>query len=259
MEQTPLETTLDNFMTVTAKSKVAVIVPLYGYWRDDEQAQLTPEVLKVVLDRIYSSVHQIYMIYTAEPERIPQNIANILLGRVKGGNAKGIKISKGGSYGEYVREGMDYALEETEAQYILIVNPWVMIQQGGIDTLIDRLNHGDDAKIISGYDLRNFLDPERFEEFKAQIPKEERDITFNLAGMTRQIAEMITLDENFHTHKYVERDLWQSMYTKGFEVITSQRIPIFSFEVDWKLYEPEDLVGQDKSHFLEKWGFDPGI
>lgn len=258
MEAT-LEKTLSDFVSVTARSKVVLIVPLFGYWTDKmKETLLDEEVLKASLDRIVSSVHQLYIIFVGEPKRMSVEIQSILAGRAMGGNTQGVAVESGSTYVDYVKAGMDAALHETDAQFIIIVNPWGIVKQNGLDTLVDRINRAD-AKIICGYDLHKDVSPETFDSHFIQIPKEERALTFDFAGMTRQTAEMFELDPNYKTHKYIARDSWQQLYAKGFEVITTQRVLLFMFELNWENLESKEQIEQDKQYFINKWHFDAQI
>ena len=260
-----LDSTIDNFMSVTGKSKVAVVVPLYGFWGDIPDNPVNGEVLKVALDRLYSNVHQLYIIFVAHPQSIPNNmndpnsVANILLGKSKMGNTKNISVSRTASYTEYVNEGIDYAINETNAQFMVVFNPWVMIQEGGLDSLIDRANRADDAKVVSGYDLRMAIEPENFDSYVNYTPSEEWDFSFNLVAMPRFVAEQVSLDPNYKTHVFLERDIWQQVAMRNFAVISTQRVPIFPFDFPWNEYEKRKEFEADKQYFIKKWSFDPGL
>jgi|ERR1035437_616120 hypothetical protein len=255
MEQT-LEKSLDSFMSVTAQSKVAIIVPLFGYWKDMASQQLDKNTLKLVLDRIYSSAHQAYVIFVAD-KRVPDEVANLLVIRAQGLNTQGVMVDVGASYGDYIRAGMKLALEK-DAQYIVNINPWILLQHNAIDILVDRVNRND-AKIVSGYDLRGSIEPVDFVTTSFQIPKEERDLSLDCCAMKRYAAELIGIDSHYKTHLFLARDMWQSMYTQGFDVITSQRVPIYSLDVDWSEMESEADFEADKAYFIGKWKFDPSI
>ena len=251
-----LDNVLNNFIGVTAKSKVAVIVPLFGYDSGNKSSQLGKETLKATLDRIQTSVHQLYIIFVGDDARIPAPIANIIVGKAQAGNAKGVAVEGEKNYVNFVKTGIKFALEESDARFILVVNPWVVLQQNDIDVMVERINKGDSAKLISGYDLRGVVEPEVFDDYTNNVPKETRDITFNFFGMERFLLEMVELDGRFKTHTYVERDLWQQIFSKGFDVIVSERIPIYSFDLDWSELEPKELLEADRSLFIDKWHFD---
>lgn len=260
-----LDNSIKDFMSATAKSKVAVIVPLYGFWGDVPNNPVNGEVLKVALSRLYSSAHQLYNIFVANPNTIPDDlknpnsVANILLSRSKQGNAVNLPVKRTASYPEYVMEGIEYALKETNAQFIVVFNPWVMIQENGLDIIVDRCNRADDAKVISGFDLRTLVEAENFDLYKANIPAEERDLSFDFLAMPRFVAEMISIDPNYQTHTFLQRDMWQQVMQKSFEAVTSQRVPIFPFNFPWNKYETKEIFDADKAYFNQKWRFDPGI
>lgn len=261
----PLEEALGNFVAMTAKSTIAVVIPLYGYWNDIPDNPVNGEVLSAVLQRVYSHVHQLILIFVANPESIehtptnPESVANILMAKNMGGNVLNISVPRTASYGEYVTEGMVAALEETKAQFIVVINPWVLIQDGCVDVVVDRANYGDNAKIVSGFDMRAIAQPETFDSYKPTQPIEEWNLSFNFLGMPRYIAEMLTLDHRFKTHLFLERDMWQQMSSKGFGVIASQRVPIFPFDFPWASYEALENFQEDEKTFEVKWGFNPGM
>lgn len=254
-ERTPLEATLHSFVSVTEKSKVAVVIPLYGYWNDSESQQLNEDTLKMVLTRVYSNIHHLYLIFVAEDRRLTKSMGDILAGINKGGNAKGVSMKAGSSYGEYLRAGLNAALEDTKSQYIVCVNPWVLLQHNGIDVLVDRSNRSDDAKIISGFDVNGIVEDAQFDRLSYNIPTEERGIDMNCFGMKRFVAEMIPLDTMYKTHSFLGRDAWQTLFTKGFQSIMTQKVPIFSFNVDWTEFEKVEDFEADKAHFGNKWHY----
>lgn len=264
MEQ-QIDRTIKDFMNVTAKTVVAVIVPLYGFWGDVPDNPVNGEVLKMTLNRLYSSIHQLLIIFVAHPESLPHDAAdpssvtNILLKMSKGNNTKNIPVKRNATYSEYVQAGMDFALHETNAQFIAVFNPWVMIQEGALDVLIDRSNRAGDAKVISGYDLRSIIEPEEFDQYNNSMPNEEWDLSFNLMVTPRYIAEMIELDPNYKTHSFLERDIWQQVVIKSFAVIASERVPIFPFDFPWSDYETKEQFEEDRAYYSHKWRFDPGI
>lgn len=252
-------------MSVTAKTTVAVIIPLFGFWGDIPDNPVNGEVLKLALGRLYSNVHQLYNIFVANPQSLPHSqndpnsVGNVLLKYNQAGNSKNIPVDRNANYPQYLIEGMDFALKETNAQFIVIFNPWIMMQQGSLDVLIDRANRGDDAKVISGYDLRSLIDPENFDTYRNTMPTEELDLSSNLVAMPRYLAEMLVLDPTYQTHAFLERDIWQQIRVKNFDAITSQRIPIFPFDFPWQNYEQREKFEADKQYFIGKWTFDPGI
>jgi hypothetical protein len=262
---TELDKKLDDFIAHTGASKVAVIVPLYGYWKDIEENPLNLQTLQLSMDRITSSIHNVYIFFVAESERMPTDIQNYIVVQSKaGGNCKGVQMKKGSSYTDYIRSGMDAAQNNTGSAYFLVLNPWNLIQRVGIDMMVDRLNYGDEAKIVSGFNLRpeitaDSFDPKEFENMRFNIPVEKYKVDLNFMGITRQFLEITPLDQNIKTAYYLEADIFQSMRAKGFAAVASQRIPMFVFEVNIESLEnPEDLES-DKRYFISKWGFIPEI
>lgn len=261
----PLESAIGNFMAVTAKSTVAVVIPLYGYWNDVKDNPVNGEVLNAVLKRVYSNVHHLYLIFVANPSTLdheqgnPDSVGNILLSKVQAGNVLNVAVKRDATYAQYIEEGIDAALNDTNASFVVVLNPWVILQDGSIDVIVDRANFGDNAKVISGFDVRNAIEPENFDTYKTTMPKEEYDLSFNFLGMPRFIAEMLTVDPEIQTHAFLERDTWQRVVSKGFGVITSERIPIFPFDFPWSAYETKEQFQVDEDIFQKKWGFNPGI
>ena len=255
-------TEMDNFISRTGKSSVAVVIPLYGYWNDIPNNPLIEEhVLSLVMNRIYSNVHQLYLIFVANPETIQndphdsQSVANILLSKSQGGNTKNIPVKRDATYTEYVGKGMEYALAETKAQFVVVVNPWVMIQEGGIDVLVDRANRSDEAKAITGYNMRSLIVPEEFDEYKNANLKEEWDISFDFFCMPRFAAEMVRWEQGYQTHTFLEHDIAQSLRKLGFAAINYPQAGVFPFDFPWTQYETEDQILSDQEVFTKKWGF----
>jgi hypothetical protein len=260
-ETAPLETALGNFMAITAKSTVAIIIPLYGYWNDVPENPVNGEVLNAVLRRVYSNIHHLILVFVAHPQSVPHDpkdkdsVGNILLAKAAGGNVLNVSVGRDATYTEYITEGLDAAMNGTKASFFVVFNPWVLIQDGAIDVLIDRANFGDNAKIISGFDVREAISPEAFDIYKTSTPREQLDLSLNFLGMPRFVAEMLQLDPEYKTHKWLERDMWQRMFSTGFDVITSQRLPIFPFDFPWNSYETKEQFDGDRAHFIKKWGF----
>jgi hypothetical protein len=260
-----IDDAVSHFMNQTEKSTVAVIIPLFGYWNDIKNNPVNGEVLSTVLARVYSNIHHLYIIFVANPQSIqndpgdPHSVLNILTTISAGGNVKNIPVERNASYAEYVREGMSCAINETNSQFMVVINPWIMIQEGAIDAIVDRANRAGDAKVISGYNIREQIQPEQFDRFSSATPKEEWDINMDFMAMPRFAAEIATFDSEYLTKPFLQMDLFNTMRQKGFGVITSQQIPIFPFDFPWTDYETEEMFEHDKTHFMNKWSFDPGL
>jgi hypothetical protein len=257
--------------TIPGSSKVVAIVPLYGYWNDVDVEELTEQVLMVSLFRLKSSKTPLNIVFVLEKQRVTEGVRNVLIGRIKGGNVVLREVEPFSSYSEYLSEGFDSAISLLESDdyrntFIVVMNPWIIIREDGVDTLLERLNKMD-AFIVSGYDLRfhegKGIKSEEFDNFKFNPPIEIRDFDMNFWGITGTMAFELTknegIDTEYKTHYFISRDLWTRSRTRGFEVIQSQFIPIYSFEINWKQLESIDEFNEDKRRFLEKWGFDPGI
>jgi len=257
--------TITDFMNVTAKSNVAVIVPLYGFWNDIQDNPVNGEVLKITLDRLYSNVHGLYLIFIAHPQSLstdtkdPLSVGNVLAAKSKMGNSTFLPIERTAAYVEYVAKGIEYALNETKAEFIVVFNPWTLIQHGAVDVLVDRCNQGDNAKVVSGFDIRSVIEPESFDNYHYTIPKEQYDLSFDFLAMPRFVAEMLEIDPNYKTHMFLQRDLWQQVGQRSFTPITTQRVVIFPFDFPWEDYEGRGEFEADREYFNGKWRFDPGI
>jgi len=257
-----LDATLNNFLAKTAKSKVAIIIPLYGYWKNIPDNPLGVDTLKITLDKVSSSVHNVYTFFVGSEKLVPDDVANYLVGKMQAGNAQGVQVELEASYGDYVREGLKVAHETTDATYFIVLNPWVIIQRNGIDALVDRLNLSDNAKLISGYDLHPTISNEQFdmiafEKFMVNAPKEERDVDINFFGMARYALESFPMDTNIRTAHFLKWDICQGLYSRGYDVITSQRMPMFVFDVNIADIEKQSDFEADKAYFQKKWGFIP--
>lgn len=258
MQKSPLDKVLDDFKAKTSKSKIAVIVPLFGYRKDSESEQLSVDTLKLSLDRISSSVHQIYVVFVGEVDRIPNAVGDIVVGRVQAQNAMFVRVEEGSNFNDYMRAGFDAVENDLDVQFVININPWLIFQHNGIDIMIDRINM-DDAKVYSGFDLRDLVEPKDFHSYRANAPIEERDFDLNMFGMRKMMIKLLQIDKTYKTHYFMARDIWQATFRQGFELITTQRVPIFSFKVDWTEFEGRDEFEADRVYFLSKWGFDPGL
>ncbi len=247
----------DDFISKTSRTKVAIIIPMFGYWNDIKDGFLDEEVLDACLERARSYAHNAYIIILAEPQRLPASTAKVINSKYVAGNARGVAMPTGSSYGDYIRKGMHVAMNETDAQYFVFLNPWVVIQDHGVDTLIDRINIPDNAPVICGYDMREKLTPDDFLKYKATVPTEMMTLTFNFFGVNRYIAEMCPLDPEIKTQAYLERDFFQNVAAKSYNAVSSERVPIFSFAFDWRQYIPKADYDHDAARFQSKWKFLP--
>lgn len=260
-----LDTTLNNFIAHTGKSKVAIIIPLFGYWKDIKDNPLNLETLQISMDRLTSSIHNLYIFFVAEPNRMPKEIQNYIVVKSKAeGNCVGIHMNEGSSYADYVRKGFEAAHDTTDSSYFVVLNPWNIIQRIGIDAMVDRLNFGDMAKLVCGYDIRTEIDidqfnPKSFENHRYNIPVEKNRVDPNFMGITRYAFEMTPLDENIKTIKFLAIDMFQNLHSKGYTAIASQRIPMFVFDVNIEAIENTSDVEADKAYFVSKWGFIPNM
>lgn len=249
------------------ETKVALVIPLYGFWSDLQTQELTAKVLQASLFRAKTEKHKLYYVFVAEAARVDDGVKNLLAGKGLGGNMLAVGVDKLSSYSEYLTEGIDAALTDTDATFIAVLNPWTIVREGAIDALVERLNKKDVA-IVSGYDLRTHVDTAKapsgvpasqLDTFQFNPPIEVRDFCSNFWGMTRQNAERVTIDVDYITQYFVARDTWQSSRHRGMEVISSQMLPIYSLQVDWKNIEQSTDYSTDMQLFMKKWTFDPQI
>jgi len=254
-----IDETLQKFMNITRKSKVAIIFPLFGYQKSQKSKQLDESTLKITLDRAYSSAHQVYNIFVGDEKSVSNKARNIILGRLQAGNCTGVHIPYDATYPEYIEKGIDAALHETDAEYIVIINPWIVLQHGAIDNLIERVNGGGDVSVVCGYDFRKEIPPEQFDDKKILVPVEEHALSFNALATKRYIAEIVKIDSHYKTRAYLERDVWQTLFSQGTLAIVSQCAPIFSFDVDFSTLETEEDKESDQQYFTSKWGFKPQL
>jgi hypothetical protein len=258
-----LDEELNKFIAQTGKSKVAVIIPLYGYWKEIEKNPLNIQTLRLSMDKIVSSIHGVYVFFVGESTRLPNGIQNYIVVQSRtGGNFHGVEMPNNSCYADYVRKGLQVAQEITDAAYFINFNPWNIIQRIGIDVMVDRLNYGDKVKIVSGFDLKpevtaETFDPAQFEN-KLFTPAIERyKIDSNFMGITRQFLEVVNPDPHIRTAKYMEFDMMQTLLGKGFMCVESQRLPMFVFDVNIEMLENNADLESDKQYFIKKWGFNP--
>lgn len=253
--------------TIPSETKIAVVLPMYGFWSDVEVQELTAQVLQTSLFRLKTEQNKLYFIFVAENSRTTQDIRNIVIGKKQGGNVLAIDIEPFSTYGQYLEEGLDIAKTETDAKFIVVVNPWTIVRNNSIDALIERINKSD-VSVVSGFDLRTFQDTGRglngvpasdLDTFGFNPPIELRDFECNFWGLTKQMAEILTIDPEYKTHYFLARDVWQTSFQRGLEVISSQFFPVYTLPVDWTTLETREDFEHDKKRFMEKWKFDPNI
>lgn len=263
MPETQVKTQTDWTELIPKEETAAIIVPLFGYFKDSPVQQFTVKSLQYSLSRVHTSNLKSYIIFVAESDRIPLEIQQFLVTNYSAGNIKGAHVDRDSSYIEYIEEGIDVALNETDAKFIVVVNPWISIREGEIDNMLERLNKGD-VSIVSGFDLKTYknngtvgIPAEEFDTFVFNPPQASPGFNWNFWAMMRQTAQMITLDIDYKTHYFFERDMIQQFGQKGFIFEQNQNFPIYSFDVDWKLVEPEAEFFEDGQRFLDKWHFSP--
>ena len=242
--------------TVPKDQTIAVILPLYGFFRDLTSPELNLEVLKSVLSRLRSYNNKVYFLFPSEPPRLPDDIKNYLLGQQLGGNAVGVEVDPFSTYSDYVNEGISFALEETDSRFLIVVNPWVAIRPGSIDTMVSLLNRPDVA-VCSGTDLRKMnISDQEADTYVFNPPRDFTGLDINFFGLTRPVAESVKIDTQYKTVSFLSRDLYENLSRMGFPSMLTQHIPFYSFPVTWKDLEDPGDFQEDHDLFLQKWRFE---
>jgi hypothetical protein len=267
MEAQATATQVSVLNTIPVETKVAIVVPLYGYFADARVVQFDAESLKEFMDRIRTSQIKSYVILVAESDRLPKEVKQYLNVHFASANVKGVTAENGATYLEYLEEGIDSALNDTDAQFIVVANPWIRLREGVLDNLCQELN-GQRADVICGFDLRTYnyggqvgIPYEQFDSFQFNPARVEWNFEWNLWGCRKQVAQQLDIDIDYKTHYFVNREFWQRLSgpSRGFVVASDQNYPFYSFNVDWTLIETKEEFEADKARFLTKWGFTPEI
>jgi hypothetical protein len=243
--------------TVAPEQKVAIIVPLYGYFKDLKERELGKDTLELLARDLQTSSVKNYIIFVAESKRLTKDVKNFLTVKFASGNVKAIEVEEFASYNQYIEEGIDCALNDTDANFIVVANPWITLRSGEIDGLIGKLNIGD-ASIISGFDVRSIgVSDEEFDGYVFPAPRAMPGFNYNFWGTTRQMAQMFSIDIDFKTRYFTEDDFYQTFVRNNFVTETSQYFPIYTLPVDWKILESEKDFFEDGQRFIDKWHFMP--
>ena len=120
METKPEGNWMEN---IPKEETVAILVPLYGYWKDAKIKQFTLNSLTYALNNLHTNKLKSYIIFIGESDRIPSNIQHFFIANYSAGNVKGAHVDRDSSYAQYLEEGIDTALNETDAKFIVVVNP----------------------------------------------------------------------------------------------------------------------------------------
>lgn len=251
--------------TIPKDKKIGIVCPMYGYYVDSAEPQLDWQELSTVIGRLKSTTLSSYLVFTCESDRLSKNVKNVLIGRQKGGGMQVLEVDKYSTYSEYLNEGINYLLDETDCEFIITVNPWVLLREDSIDQMAMRLNT-DNVDILSGVDLRKIkwgsqegIPPEQFETFNFNPPQEliNKEFDFNFWGMTRSRAQQLKIDSNYKTIFPVQFDIWGTAFSYSFQIVSSQYLPFYSFDVKFKEFCTEGEFEEDKAKFQQKWGFIP--
>jgi len=243
------------FKTIENSETATIIVPLYCYTKDNTIKELDDMTFRMAMLKVRSYFHKIYIVFVAEKGNVNSSIMNILMGKKLGGNCLGTEVDTLSTMGMYIEEGITFALEKTNSNYFVVFNPWNMLADDSIDMLLERANK-QDIDICSGYDVaKEKVSDIEFETYQFNPVREFQSLDTNLFGFKRSVAERMVVDINYQTKKYLDRDLWQLLKTKGITAISSQAVKYFPFNINWEPIEGNAEVEQDKQYFIKKWGY----
>src|SRR3990167_4702439 len=133
----------DVMKTIPPDVTVGIVIPLYGYWEDSENQQLNNETLAYCLKNVKSHYIKAYFAFVGERTRLSKSVKNVIISKSMGGGVSALDVEQHSTYAEYVKEGISYFLEETDASFVIVVNPWIMLKEYTIDQMIERLNKMD--------------------------------------------------------------------------------------------------------------------
>lgn len=251
--------------TVAPDKTIAIIVPLYGFFKDLNVEQLNSESLEVSLDNVKSARHKYNLIFVADGGRLLERVRRAIYTKTLAGNVRGVAVSRFAPYNEYVSEGIKFVIEELpNCDFVIVVNPWISLGAEDIDTMVERVNtlnpgiEGDLIHIISGYGANPFMSDSNFQNFKFLPALEEEGFNYNFWGASRQVMDMVNIDSEYKTRYFSQADFWGMAHAKGLSVIKSKHLPIYEFDVDWKAVESSRDFEEDGERFTKKWGFIPG-
>lgn len=267
MQSESNEPTVEWMKTIPHETKIGVVIPLYSYWVDGTNTQLDWEVLSTFLTNLNSKNLKCYKVFVAESPRLSRNVQNVLIGQSKGGGMEVIDVDRHSTYGDYIKEGIDFILEQTDCDFVVIANPWIMLRGNSLDQLAEKLNMAT-SNLVCGVDLRKLkwgeytdgIPADKFESFNFNPPMDaenSKELFGDFWGMTRSTAEMIKIDPDYRTIFYQAPDIRGMLFNLGLNVIASQYLPFYSFEVLWKEIESEEAFEADKQKFIAKWRFCP--
>ncbi|MHB8483464.1 MAG: hypothetical protein ACYDBV_12150 [Nitrospiria bacterium] len=258
---------MDSILDSIPKSEtVAIVVPLYGMFRDGVIPELTEEfeydgkkstVFQTSMSRLRSYKHKYYYVFVGEKGRVSDSVMHSIMGKNLAGNTRGVEVEQHATYAMYVDEGIRYALENLDSKFIVVAAPWLMLKEESIDSIM-AVTNGIGSDVTSGFDLRrDNVSPADFENHVYNPPRRFWGINVNFFGANRSVLESIKIDTGYKTQTYFERDLWQIMQSKGLTSFMFQDIMVYSVDIDWSPLEGTPEREDDKARFLQKWGFAP--
>lgn len=266
----------DWMSTIPKEKKVGIIVPLYGYWADLPVKQLTEEELALFMTAIKTTKLKSHIFFAGEMSRLPKPIQDIVIGRSQGGSVIPVDIEPFSPYMSYVKDAIDCCLEETDCEFLVIANPWILLRDNSIDQMVEMLNTSG-ADIISGIDLRktkwgeyqNGIPPQLAQSFNFAPPLNviNKDFDMNFWGMSRRHAQVLDIDtgptaqqpgkQGYKTIYFVEPDVMGASFQNRFTIMSTQFLPFYSFDVQWGEIEVKEDFEEDKAYFQKKWRFLP--
>jgi hypothetical protein len=247
----------DIFATIPPEETAAIIVPMYEMTKDNLIPAVNYQMLEVALLRLRSYFHKTFKIFVGEKARTTDEALGVVQGYLAAKNALLVDTDDYATLGMYLQDGLDAAMNSTTSKYFIFATPWQMVGNSSVDVLLERSNKVD-VGIVSGFDVRSAgVAPADFDEYKFNPPREFRALDLNFWCITRTVADSLKFDPKYQTQKLLERDIFQLMHSRGYNVIQSQQAPMYTFAVDWSVTEGDVETAEDKEYFKSKWGFIP--
>lgn len=247
----------DIFATIPAEETVAIIIPLYEMVKDGLIPAINYQMLEVSLLRLRSYFHKTFKIFVGEKTRTTDEALSIVQGHLAAKNALLVDTDEFATFGMYLQDGLDAAKQHTTSKYFIIATPWQMVGNDSLDVILERVNKID-VGVVSGFDVRGVgVEPGDFDAYKFNPPREFTSLDLNFWGITRAVAEGLQFDLKYQTRQMLERDMFQTLHSRGYNAITSQQAPIYTFNIDWTPLEGDKEKTEDLEHFKSKWGFIP--
>jgi len=247
----------DIFATIPPEETVAIIIPMYEMTKDGLVPAVNYQMLEVALLRLRSYFHKTFKIFVGEKTRTTDEALGVVQGHLAAKNALLVDTDEFATLGMYIQDGLEAAKQHTTSKYFIVATPWQMVGNASVDVLLERSNKVD-VGIVSGFDVRSAgVAPADFDTYKFNPPREFRALDINFWCITRAVADSLVIDPKYQTQEILQRDIFQLMHARGYNVIQSQQAPIYTFAIDWTPAEGEKELAEDKEYFKSKWGFIP--